>query len=330
MAPPAEAIKASSGSGWKWSAWSTKKKATIITAILFILALALGLGIGLGVGLKDDDNDNSDDSDNNNNNNNGGGGNTGNNGTDSGDLWQPAVGTSWQIVLKYALNDTSVDVPVYDIDLFDNPVSTINELHDLDRKVICYFSAGTYEDWRQDASDFPSEDIGDNLDEWEGESWVNISSSAIRDIMIQRLDLAQEKGCDGVDPDNVDGYDNQNGLGLTQDDSIDYMRFLAREARDRGLSIGLKNAGAIISDVLDDMHWSVNEQCAQYDECDVYAAFVNAGKPVFHIEYPKGDDVNNEKDVSSSERRGACNFEDSGEFSTLIKNMNLDNWYQDC
>ncbi|KAL2854890.1 glycoside hydrolase superfamily [Aspergillus pseudoustus] len=148
--------------------------------------------------------------------------------------------------------------------------------------------------------------------------------------MVQRLDLAQRKGCDGVDPDNVDGYDNENGLGLTQADTVDYMKFLAQEARDRGLSIGLKNAGAVISDVISVMHWSVNEQCAQYDECDTYAAFVNAGKPVFHIEYPKGDDVNNERDVTGSKKTDACNFEDSGEFSTLIKNMDLDNWYQDC
>jgi endo-alpha-1,4-polygalactosaminidase (GH114 family) len=324
MAPSVEAIKGS-GSGWRWSAWSTKKKAALITAMLFTLALALGLGIGLGLGLKDDDNNGND-----NGNDNGGDGNNNNNGTDTGDLWQPAVGTPWQIVLKYALNDTSVDVPVYDIDLFDNPVSTINELHDLDRKVICYFSAGTYEDWREDASDFPKEDIGDNLDEWEGESWVNISSKAIRDIMITRLDLAQQKGCDGVDPDNVDGYDNENGLGLTEEDTIDYMRFLADEASDRGLSIGLKNAGAVISSVIGKMQWSVNEQCAQYDECDVYAAFVRANKPVFHIEYPKGDEVNNNVAVTGTERRDACNFDDSSEFSTLIKNMNLDNWYQDC
>ncbi|KAL2814966.1 glycoside hydrolase superfamily [Aspergillus granulosus] len=281
--------------------------------MIFILALALGLGVGLGVGLNNDSGSGND-----------------NGGTDAGDLWQPAVGTRWQIVLRYPLNDTSVDVPVYDIDLFDNPVSTINALHDLDRRVICYFSAGTYEDWREDAADFPAADIGDNLDEWEGESWVNIRSSAIRDIMIQRLDLAQKKGCDGVDPDNVDGYDNQNGLGLTQEDTIDYMQFLATEARERGLSIGLKNAGAIIPEVIGEMQWSVNEQCAQYNECDVYAAFVNAGKPVFHIEYPKGDEVNNEVAVTGTERRDACDFEDSDEFSTLIKNMALDNWYQEC
>ena len=29
----------------------------------------------------------------------------------------------------------------------------------------------------------------------------------------------------------------------------------------------------------------VNEQCFQYDECQEYLAFIEAGKPVFNIEY---------------------------------------------
>ncbi|KAL3477508.1 glycoside hydrolase superfamily [Aspergillus californicus] len=307
-----------------WKAWSTKKKALLIGSLLFLIALAVGLGVGLGLGLNnDDDDDNDNDNGGDNNGDNGGGDN-------NTTTWQPALGASWQIVLRYPLNDTTPDVDIYDIDLFDNPKSTISSLQSRGRRVICYFSAGTYEDWRSDADSFPAADIGDNLDDWPGESWVNISSSTIRDIMTTRLDLAQEKGCDGVDPDNVDGYDNPNGLRLTEDDSADYMRFLAEEARKRGLSIGLKNAGAIIPRVIGAMQWSVNEQCAQYDECDVYAAFTRADKPVFHIEYPKGDETNNEVEVQGRRRTEACDFEDSGDFSTVMKNMNLDNWFQDC
>ncbi|KAL5042651.1 hypothetical protein BDW71DRAFT_189658 [Aspergillus fruticulosus] len=307
-----------------WKSWTAKKKALLVTSILlFIIALAVGLGVGLGLGLNNgNDNDNDNDEDNNT-----GGNNTTPNNTA---IWQPAVGTSWQIVLRYALNDTSYDVDVYDIDLFDNQKSIIDELHSDGRKVICYFSAGTYEDWRDDADKFPSDDIGDNLDEWEGESWVDIRSSKIRDIMLDRLDVAVQKGCDGVDPDNVDGYDNENGLDLTQDDTVDYMNFLAEEAHSRNLSIGLKNAGAVIPRVIGNMQWSVNEQCAQYDECDTYAAFVRRGKPVFHIEYPKGDDTNNEVEVTGNKKATACDFDDSNEFSTLIKNMDLDNWVQQC
>ena len=51
---------------------------------------------------------------------------------------------------------SSFNVAMYDIDLFDAPQATIDSLHASGHKVICYLSAGTYENWRPDASSFPS------------------------------------------------------------------------------------------------------------------------------------------------------------------------------
>ena len=48
----------------------------------------------------------------------------------------------------------------YDIDLFDAPKSTIDALHAKKRIVICYFSAGSHENWRPDAGSFPSSALG--------------------------------------------------------------------------------------------------------------------------------------------------------------------------
>ena len=84
----------------------------------------------------------------------------------------------------------------------------------------------------------------------------------MRKIMAQRLDLAKSKGCDAVDPDNVDGYNNRNGLGLTADDAYNYVTWLTSEAHRRGMASGLKNAGGLIKRVLHDVDFSVNEQCA--------------------------------------------------------------------
>ncbi|EED13654.1 endo alpha-1,4 polygalactosaminidase, putative [Talaromyces stipitatus ATCC 10500] len=249
----------------------------------------------------------------------------------SNTYWQPTAGTTWQIELLYKLNDTSVDVQVYDIDLFDTDADQISSLQAAGRKVICYFSAGSWENWRPDADQFNSADLGGDLDGWAGEKWLNISSDSVRKIMTARLNMASQKGCDGVDPDNVDGYSNkENALDLTQEQSIGYVNFLAKEAHSRNMAIGLKNAGDIIESVLDNMQWSVNEQCVQYGECDKYTPFTDANKPVFHIEYPKGEDVNNDKDVTDAQKKKACVFEGSEKFSTVIKNMDLDNWVQFC
>jgi hypothetical protein len=41
---------------------------------------------------------------------------------------------------------------------------------------------------------------------WEKEKWLNLNSDNVRQIMAKRLELAAEKGCDAVDPDNMDAY----------------------------------------------------------------------------------------------------------------------------
>lgn len=245
-------------------------------------------------------------------------------------LWIPAVGTTWQIVLSAPLQiDTTnpsvtPDVEVYDIDLFDNKPETITALHKINKKVICYFSAGTYEDWRPDASKFQSSDFGSDMADWPGEKWLNLKSDNVRTIMAARLQLAADKGCNAVDPDNVDAFNNENGIGMTQADSADFVKFLATEAHKRGMSIGLKNAGDIIPQVINDVDFQVNEECVKFNEGPVFEAFIKANKPVFHIEYPNGAPGA----VSTSMVSTIANAPGTEKFSTLIKTLSLDGWVQ--
>jgi endo-alpha-1,4-polygalactosaminidase (GH114 family) len=304
------------------SRWSLKRKLLVGGTILLVLiAIAVGLGVGLTRNSGGGDNGGNNGGDNN------GGGSFPPNATNpvNATYWKPENGTSWQIVLQYGLNDTSYDVDVYDIDLFDNNATVVNGLHNEGRKVLCYFSAGSYENWRPDKSQFHSSDLGKTLDGWPNERWLNINSTNVRNIMLERMDMAKSMGCDGVDPDNVDGYDNDNGLGLTSNDSINYMNFLADEAHKRNMSIGLKNAGEIVESVLPKMQWSVNEQCVQYDECDTFMPFIDNFKPVFHIEYP-----NSAPNTNTVEKNKICDANQAQGFSTVIKQMALTNWVEEC
>ena len=104
---------------------------------------------------------------------------------------------------------------------------------------------------------------------------------------------------------------------------IDYVKFLADTSHSNGLAIGLKNAGGIVGGVLPSMQWEVNEQCVQYEECDLFTPFVAAGKPVFHIEYPT-----EAPDVSAQVKATSCSAP-SG-FSSVLKSMNLDAWIEIC
>lgn len=200
--------------------------------------------------------------------------------------WVPRATDTWQWQLNGELN-TSYAVDVYDIDLVEAPQATIDLLHAQGRRVVCYFSAGSSEDWRPDFYRFKPADMGELLDSWPGERWLDVRSENVKAIMRDRLDLASAKRCDGVETDNVDGYTNQNGFDFSADDQLAYNRFLAQEAHARGLAIGLKNDLDQVDALASDFDFAVNEQCFQFSECSAYANFIAAGKAVFNAEYAR-------------------------------------------
>lgn len=231
--------------------------------------------------------------------------------------YTPPLSASWQIQLR-GDPDTSYAVTLYDLDLYDTPQAVIDALHAKNSRVICYFSAGTYENWRDDASRFTAAEIGAALPEWEGENWLDIRTQNVRSIMQARLNLAVEKGCDGVDPDNVDGYSNQNGLNLSAADQLEYNIFIAEAAHERGLAVGLKNDLDQVAALEPYFDFSINEQCFAYDECNLLAPFTDASKPVFSIEY----DETYVNDAAA--RAQLCAEADALSFQTLVMPLSLD------
>ena len=199
-------------------------------------------------------------------------------------VWRPAPGTSWQWQLSGKL-DTSLSVDMYDLDLFDTPAATVAALKADGRVVVCYFSAGSFEAWRPDALAFPKAVKGKKMAGWD-ERWLDVRRlDLLGPVMSARLDLAAAKGCDGVEPDNVDGYANATGYPLSYADQLAYNRFLAAAAHARGLSIGLKNDLAQVADLEPYFDWALNEQCFEFGECESLLPFVRAGKAVFGVEY---------------------------------------------
>jgi len=239
-----------------------------------------------------------------------------------GAWYKPSLDTSWQWQLSGTLN-TSYPVELFDIDLFDTDQASIDTLHAQGKKVICYFSAGSYENWREDKDTFDVSVLGNSLDGWDGERWLDISSSLVRSIMTSRLDLAVAKGCDGVEPDNVDGYSNNTGFALSASDQLAYNKFLANEAHIRGLSIGLKNDVEQIQELEPYFDFAVNEQCHEYNECDTLTPFIANAKPVFNAEY-NADYVNN----TDSQRDVMCSDAINSQFQTLVLPLNLDDAFR--
>ncbi|WP_431686346.1 endo alpha-1,4 polygalactosaminidase [Hahella sp. NBU794] len=234
------------------------------------------------------------------------GGDDGDNGDTVGDIWTPTPGTTWMWQLqRYGSINMDLDVDAYDIDLFEGSEnganSLIHQLKNKGKKVICYFSAGTREDWRPDANQFTEGSViadGD-MDDWPGETWLNIGNQTaleqtIKPIMEARLDLARDAGCDAVEPDNMDGYDNRSETHgeISAADQLAYNIWIAQAAHARGLSVGLKNDVGQAEELVAYFDFAVNEQCFAYEECEAYEdTFLNANKAVFNQEYyTDGDD----------------------------------------
>ena len=234
-----------------------------------------------------------------------------------GNRWHPSPGLKWQIQYTGTL-DTSLNVDVYNLDLFDTSPAVISALRSKGKHVICYFSAGSYESWRPDAGAFPAFVLGRNLDGWMGERWLDLRQAHILlPIMKARMTLAAHKGCHAVDPDNVDGYSNNTGFHLTYHDQLIYNHALADAAHSLGLAIGLKNNLDQIKDLGSYFDFAVNEECFQNDECDLLKPFVDAGKAVFGIEYA----------LSNS---SFCPQANEMHFDFLKKTLALDAWRQSC
>jgi hypothetical protein len=240
----------------------------------------------------------------------------------SGTWYKPDTNTSWQWQLKDDVN-TSYNVKIYDIDLFDSNTTLIQSLKDDGKKVICYFSAGSYENWRDDKDDFPSSALGNIMNGWEDEQWLDISNEDLAPVMRARLDLAKQKGCDGVEPDNMDGYTNNTGFSLSANDQLAYNKFIANESRKRGLSVGLKNDLDQIIELEPYYDFSVNEQCHEYNECDKMKAFIDANKPVLNTEY-----LQNYVDNNNNERNNMCANTIALKFKTLVLPLDLDDSFR--
>ncbi len=206
----------------------------------------------------------------------------------------PPQGSSWQWQLNGDIND-EYDTFAYDIDLSTNSAEQIADLKQQGRFVICYFSAGSFESYRDDAGAFFEEDLGNTLANFGQERWLNTRSNNVREIMKSRMESAVSKGCDAVEPDNMDGHINDSGFELTAEDTVDYSIFIAEYARSLGLYVGMKNNVGLAGQLQPYFDFAINESCYRFSECTKLSPFYNAKKAIFHVEYLSVADVGDGK-----------------------------------
>lgn len=218
-------------------------------------------------------------------------------------VWKPALVTSWHWMIDHPLDlnnpkDMGLEDPngkkltfapptVYDIDWEMNSAKTVQALHAMNKKVICYVDVGAFENYRPDARKFPKTVIGKPDGHWEGSYWLDIRRlDVLLPIMRDRFQVCKTKGFDAIEPDEVDGYANDSGFNLSYNDQLRYNRAIADLAHSLGLSVGLKGNIEQVPDLWPYFDWTLNEQCFEFDECAVLSKYFLAnGKAVFNVEY---------------------------------------------
>jgi len=253
--------------------------------------------------------------------------------------WIPPVGARWQYQLQGATayaatgginvgisavpveRGPAVSPDVFDIDLYvDSAVAgrsdivntaAVNAIHTRGARAICYISAGTWEDWRPDANQYPSSVLG-KKNGFPGEKWVDIRQiNILGPILSARAAKCQQAGFDAIEWDNVDGFDNKTGFPLTANDQLMFNAFLANIAHSYGLSVALKNDVSQLTALKPYFDFAINEECFRYRECNVPAPglpdWTASGKAVFNVEY----------------RQLKCSQADAWQFSSIEKNVSL-------
>ncbi|KAK3380596.1 glycoside hydrolase family 114 protein [Lasiosphaeria ovina] len=229
-------------------------------------------------------------------------------------------GVKWQIEIQHTIDVTKPLVPkdalVWDIDLYhvQRHPEIISYLRSniKDVVILCYVNAGLAQTsdcdfetvWQSPAykgllgGTYPDQN-------YQGEFWVDIRNRTARDLIKERITLAQRLGCDGVDPDNIDAFEQKvngqdvTGWNLTAADYVPFVHELAAHAhslttaRGHTLLIGQKNAPTILASISAALDFAVLEDCADAAHaphsrpfCAAFAgAYARAGKPVFSIAY---------------------------------------------
>jgi hypothetical protein len=180
---------------------------------------------------------------------------------------------------------------VYDIDLYGPDGKTVNTpavsaIHAAGAHAVCYVDAGTWENWRPDASSFPTSDKGKNVSGWAGEKWLDIRDTThLLPIIQARVAKCRSGGYDAVEFDNVDGYQNPTGFPLTSAQQLTFNKGLAKIAHDDGLAAGLKNDLGQVTSLVSSFDFAINEECQYNSECASLDPFLSAGKAVLQVEY---------------------------------------------
>jgi hypothetical protein len=236
--------------------------------------------------------------------------------------WIPKAGESFQIQYDGRL-DLRYPAQIFDLDMFDTRPAVVAQLHKMGRRVMCYIDVGTWEKWRPDADKFPKSVLGNKDGRWPGERWLDIRQTSILEpIMGARYDLCKKKGFDGVDPDNIAGYQSNTGFPLTGAEQITYDTWVAKAAHDRGLTVDQKNDNNQLKELSPLFDFGVDEQCYVQGWCHQLTVYTDRNALVVDVEYGR--------DRVHRFHTKTCPSDAKYNITAMLKTLELTAWIVTC
>lgn len=210
--------------------------------------------------------------------------------------------------------DLSGNVDVIDLDPDNVTQAQIDDLVARGILTIAYVSVGTLEDYRDDVGDFPAQVVGKVYDDWPDEKFLDIRDIAtLSPLMQARFQKAKDLGFAAIEPDNMDVYQNDSGFTISAAETVTYVLHLADMAHGMGMQIGQKNVPELTPDLYQSMDFMIAEACFDDGWCNDTLLYIQAGKPVFDVEYTD----------TSVNWHAACNYAKSVGISMILHNRDL-------
>jgi hypothetical protein len=217
-------------------------------------------------------------------------------------------GQNWQWQLDGTVDETILDgytgPKLIDIDMEGADAALVARLKAKGIYTVAYLETGAWESYRSDADQFPAAALGNPLNGYPDEQFLDIRpgqpySATVLSLIKARILAAANKGFDGIEPDLDDtganfsgcaGEDGDTGFCITLAQNIAFNAQLAAYAHSLGLSWGQKNGGgdaAFTAAEINMVHadWALIEECNRYGGCPTYTTYINLGKAVLNAEY---------------------------------------------
>jgi len=239
------------------------------------------------------------------------------------DWYKPLPLTSWQAQI-YANININYNASMYIVDLFNTRVKFIKTMKSFNKKVICYFSAGVLNVSDEDSDNFSKFIMGNSIDNYPIK-WLDVSSDRIIHIMQSRLNLAKDKGCDGVLPSDLNEYAYNNGFNITKEQQIIYAKYIANSAHNKHLGVGLLGlygVNELYSELEPYFDFAIGVDCHLNNTCNDLSVFSDKNKAIFDVEF--GDKYVRDKNI----RDNMCIDTIKMNISTIVLPIELDDEFR--